>query len=75
MYLVQARSKRRNGYYKFYVLRETYWDSREKRQKQRYLAYIGPYPVISRERAKKIAKKLGINLEQLRRVRRLRILD
>lgn len=74
MFLAKGRRKRKDGsYYCYYVLREAYWDKGERRQKQRHLAYVGTKRTISLDRARKLAKKLGITVEDLRRVRRLKI--
>ncbi len=40
---------------------------------QVYVAYVGPKPVLTVAKAKRLAKRLGITLDELRRVRRLRI--
>jgi hypothetical protein len=59
----------------YYLLRRTEWDKRQKRQIARYLAYIGPRPLITLEKAQKIAQRLGITLNDLRKVRRLGIIE
>ena len=58
----------------YYVLRINVWDPKEKRQKTRYVAYIGKLPVLTLERAQKLAKRLKISLDDLERIRGLRIL-
>jgi len=69
MFLTTGRRKMKDGsYYTYYVLKETYWDKAEKRQKQRYLAYVGVRRTISQEKAEKIAQKLGCSLDALKRV-------
>jgi len=77
MYL--AKSFRRRATKKtpwtYYFLRETRWDPKTKKRRNIYLAYIGPHPVISEKKAKRIAKKVGCTIDDLRRIRGLRILD
>ncbi len=74
MFLAQSFRRRKDGSrYSYWLLRETYWDPKEKRQRHRYLGYVGPKPVLTLERARELARKLGVTLEELRRVRRLRI--
>jgi len=76
MYLIQGRRKRPDGsYYTFWVLRETVWDKSQKRPVQKYLGYVGRYPVISEKKAKQIAKKIGCSIDDLRRVKGLKIIE
>lgn len=75
MYITRIYKKRvdgTKGYY--YVLYRSYWDYIQKRQKNKYLAYLGTKPEISEEKAKQIATKLGISLDELRKVKKLTIL-
>jgi len=63
----------------WYALRATVWDREHKRPRQIHVAYVGITRVITedkaRELAEKASQKLGrkVTLEELRRVRRLRI--
>lgn len=76
IFVATGRYKKRDGsYYVYYVLREGYWDKRERRIKQRYVGYIGTRPVLSLSNARKLAQKAGITLDELRRVRGLTIVD
>jgi len=57
----------------YFVLRQNVWDYAEKRQRTKYIAYLGKCPVLTVEKARKLSEKLGIELEELARVRRLQI--
>jgi hypothetical protein len=59
----------------FYVLRENRWDREAKAQRQRHVAYIGVTPEITQAKAERICREKGITMDQLRRVRRLRIVE
>ena len=59
--------------YESWVLKKGVWDKARKRYKQVYLAYIGKSKKISAERAQEICLKLGITLDEMRKVKRLRI--
>lgn len=73
IYVAKTIRRFAKGQRTYFVLRANIWDKREKRQRTLYLGYLGVKPVLSLDRAKKIATKLGIGLEDLRRVRGLRI--
>lgn len=75
MFLGQSFQKVGGKKYAYWVLKETVWDKSLKRNVHRYLAYIGRRPVLTLEKARKIAEKLGVSLDDLRRVRRLKIID
>jgi hypothetical protein len=76
MYLARISVRRADGTKRYYfVLRHTEWSKRERRPIQRYLGYIGAKPVLGLKRAKALAKKAGIGLDELRRVNGLRIVD
>jgi hypothetical protein len=76
MYLIKGRYKKRDGsYYTFWVLRETVWDRAQKRSVQRYVAYVGPKRTITLQRAQALAKKIGCTVDDLRRVRGLKIVE
>ena len=69
------RKKSDGSRYEFYVLRETTWDKKAKAVKQGYLAYLGTKPVITGAKAQAIAKKVGVKVDDLRKVRGLKIKD
>ncbi len=76
MYLAKGFTRRANGdKWIYWMLKESEWNKDEKRPVQRYLAYIGPRPELTLAKAKRIAEKLGKSLEELRKVRGLKILD
>lgn len=60
---------------KYYVLKETTWDKKTKAQRQHYLCYLGAKKVLPLAKAKAICKKLGITLDELRKVRGLKIIE
>ena len=75
MYLAKISVRRADGSKRFYfVLRHTEWSKTEKRPIQRYLGYIGPKPQIPLEKARALCKKLKISLEDLRKIRGLKII-
>lgn len=59
--------------YKGYVLLKAVWDKRERRNKQKYVAYIGKSKTIPLAKAKEICKRKGLKLGDLKRVRGLRV--
>jgi hypothetical protein len=59
----------------YHVLRMNVWDYREKRQKTKYVAYLGVKPVLPLSKALKLARKLRLSLDDLKRVRGLRIIE
>lgn len=74
MYIVKSYRKRADGSkWTYYYLRDTVWDKKLKRQKNIYLAYLGTKRVITQAKARAICKKLGITLEELKKVKRLKI--
>jgi hypothetical protein len=76
IYLAKTFQRRADGTKRdYFMLRENYWDFKEKRQRTRYLSYIGPKPVLKESRAKALAKRLGVSVEDLRKVRRLKIVS
>lgn len=75
MYLAKISVRRADGTKRYYyVLRHTTWSKKEKRPIQRYLAYIGPKAIITEVKARKIAKKVSVSLDDLKRVRGLKII-
>lgn len=75
MFLGQSFQKVGGKKYAYWVLKETVWDKELKRNVQKYLAYIGRRPVLTLAKAQAICQKLGITLDELRRVRRLKIIE
>jgi hypothetical protein len=59
----------------YYFLRDTRWDPKTKKRRNIYLAYVGVRPVLSEKKARQIARKLGVSLDELKRVRGLKILE
>jgi hypothetical protein len=59
----------------YYFLRDTRWDPETKKRRNIYLAYVGVRPVLTLKKARAIAKKLGVSLEDLKAVRGLRIVS
>ena len=58
----------------YWVLRDTFWDKKLKRTRIKYRAYIGAHPVITLNKAKKLASKLDIKVDELKKVNGLKIL-
>jgi hypothetical protein len=61
--------------YEAWVLKKGVWDKEQKRHKQVYLAYIGKSRRISIQKAHRICEKLGLPLEELRKVKRLTLVE
>jgi hypothetical protein len=59
----------------YFVLRQNVWDYEEKRQKTKYVGYLGKKPQLSLEKAQALCQKLGIRLIDLESVRGLQIID
>jgi len=59
----------------YFVLRANVWDYAEKRQRTKYVSYLGKEPKLSLKRAREIAKRIGIKPEDLKRVRGLKIIE
>jgi hypothetical protein len=59
----------------YHVLRMNVWDYREKRQKTKYVAYLGVKPILPISKALKLARRLRLTLDDFKRVRGLRIVD
>lgn len=75
MFLAKNMRKSKTGAKRaYYVLRDSYWDRQLKRQRHRYLAYLGVKPQLSEAKARQLASKLGVALDDLRKVRRLKII-
>lgn len=74
MFLAKTVRRTKSGKIRvYYVLRTSYWDKSLKRQRHRYLAYIGTKPVLTIAEARQLAHRLGCTVDDLRRVKRLRI--
>jgi len=76
MYL--AKSFRRRATKKtpwtYYFLRETIWDAKTKKRRNVYLAYVGVKPILTEKKARQIASRLGCTIDELKRVRGLKII-
>ena len=75
MFLAKTWSTRNGKKYEAWVLKSAFWDKENKRMKQKYLAYIGKTKSIKLDQALKICEKLEISLDELRSVKRLRIIE
>jgi len=76
MYLAKTYRKDAEGKpLTYWILRETRWDREERRSKNHYLAYVGPSRRITLKRASELAAKLGCSIEELERVKHLRIIE
>lgn len=61
--------------YPGWVLKKSVWDKEAKRQKQIYVGYIGPEKRITWEKAQELCREKGVSFEELRRVKRLEIVE
>jgi hypothetical protein len=59
----------------YYFLRANVWDHKERRERTRYLAYLGKKPEIPLSRALVLCERLGIPLEKLKSVKGLKIVS
>jgi hypothetical protein len=59
----------------YHVLRQNVWDYRAKRQKTKYVCYLGVKPVLTLSKARKLAQRLRLDLDDLKRVRGLKIIE
>ena len=76
IFIAKGQRKKSDGsWYRFYILKETSWDTKKKAVKQRYVAYLGIKPTITDAKARAICKKIGIALPELKAVRGLKIKD
>ncbi len=76
MFLARAGKKRKDGsYYTYWVIRHAFWDKKQKRVVLKNLAYLtsNKEPVIPLHKAQAIARKLGITVEKLAKIKGLRI--
>lgn len=67
MFVAKGVQRKNGKVYIFYSLRKAVWDKQAKRQKQVYVAGLGPSRTISLEKAEKIAQKIGCSLDDLKR--------
>lgn len=74
MFLAKIWVKRNGIKYDSWVLKKSVWDKKLKRTRQVYLAHLGKSTSLSIEKALKICKKIGVSLDELKAVRRLRVL-
>jgi hypothetical protein len=68
-------SKNQKGYY---VLKKSMWEPGKDgpgATRQRYIAYVGKEPQLTRKKALKICAEKGLKLEDLKRVRGLTIVE
>jgi hypothetical protein len=77
MYLAKSFRKRvtKKTPWVYYFLRDTQWDPKTKKRRNIYLAYVGVRPVLTLKKARAIAKKLGVTIDDLRCVRGLTIVS
>ena len=74
VYLTTGTKKPKVGKpYKFWIIRETYYDREISGTKHRYLGYVGKEPVITESKAREICEKRGLTLDQLQNVNKLTI--
>lgn len=75
MFLAKTWTTRKGKKYPAWVLKTAKWDKEKKRMKQVYLAYVGKTKTIDLEKALKICTKLEIPLDELKKVKRLRVIE
>ena len=75
MFLAKTWKTIRGKRYVSWSLKKGIWDKERKRYKQIYLAYVGKSKKITLEKAQEICTKLGIPLDEMRKVKRLRIVE
>jgi hypothetical protein len=75
MFLAKTWVTKNGVRYETWVLKKAVWNKEKKRTRQVYLASLGRSKRISLQKATEICKKLSIPLEELRQVRRLKIVD
>jgi hypothetical protein len=61
--------------YRYYVLKANIWDSKVHAQRQKFLISLGAKPQLPLSRAQELCKRLGIPIEKLKSVKRLKIVD
>jgi predicted RecB family endonuclease len=75
LFVTKAVRRYKGKTYEYFVLKRNVWDRAIKAQRQEYVQSLGKRPVLSLKKARKLAKKLGIELEELQRVRGLKIVS
>jgi len=77
MYLAKSFRRRatKETPWTYYFLRETIWDPKTKKRRNVYLAYVGVKPILTEKKARQIAKKIGCSVDELKRIRGLRIVQ
>ena len=79
MFITKVRQRKGRRVYQYWLLKETIWNSEERRSYQQHIASIGPKRTITQSQAQDIAhvasEKLGQEgtVEELHKVKRLRI--
>jgi NACalpha-BTF3-like transcription factor len=61
--------------YKYYVLKANVWDTKLHAQRQKFLISLGAKPQLPLSKAQELCKRLGIPLEKLKAVKRLKIVN
>lgn len=75
MFLAKTWVTKNGIKYESWVLKKSVWDKELKRSKQVYLAHLGKSKSLSLEKAEAICEKIGVTLDELKAVKRLRIKD
>lgn len=73
MFLAKTWVTKNGVKYESWVLKKSVWDKELKRARQVYLAHLGKSKSLSLEKAQAICEKIGVTLDELRAVKRLRI--
>jgi hypothetical protein len=75
IFLSKAVRKHSGKAYSYWILKRNTWDPKRKAVRQEYLISVGKNPVLTLAKAKALAKRIGVTLDDLRKVRRLKIAD
>lgn len=76
MYVVKTSRKRADGsHWEYYVIRNSEWDGKAKKQIHRYVGYVGTTDKVTLKRAREICKNAGLTLKDLRKVSGLVIIE
>lgn len=73
MFLAKTWSTVNGKRYPRWVLKKSIWNKEKKRQQQMYVAYVGKERKLTWEKACEICRAKGINIDDLRNVKRLQI--
>lgn len=74
VFITRSRKQPASGpSYEFLELRENYYDKTVKGVRQRYIGYLGRRAVLTASQAKRICRRRGLRMEQLRRVKGLKL--